>query len=101
MPIRIHTLLIATPQGKRRDEPQHIAHTRQVGELPVGAVAAAAHGPGGEGAPGEKQSEDDRGETSATRERTVAKSGHSRSREGKEGEPSAATERISANIKYR
>ena len=64
--------LVATLEGQRRDEPQHIARMLQRGELTVGAVAAAAHGPGDEGSSGHRRSEDDRGETSAVTERTVA-----------------------------
>ena len=36
---------ISTLQWQRRDESQHIAQLLQAGELPVGAVVTAAHGP--------------------------------------------------------
>ena len=43
--------------GKRRDKTEHIAQLPHGGELPVVAVAAAAHGPGDEGSR-QRRSED-------------------------------------------
>ena len=62
-PIRIQRLHVATLQGQRRDEAQHIARLLQGGELPVGSVATAAHGPGDEGTSRHGWPEDDGGES--------------------------------------
>ena len=64
---RIHGAHVATPQGKLRDEAQHIARPLHGGELPVGAVATVAHGPGDEGTSGHRRPEGDGGEISITK----------------------------------
>jgi len=92
---RIHGGHIATFQSQRRDEPQHIARLLQGGELPVDAVAHAAHGPRDEGTR-QTRPEGDSGESRAVSESTVANTGQS-VRECERGEPTAATERIGAN----
>ena len=55
--IGIYAGHITTPQGQRRDEPQHITKLLHGGELPVGAVATAAHNPGDEGSSGHGRAE--------------------------------------------
>ena len=40
---RIYAGQMATLNGERRDEPQHIARLLQRGEPPVGAMATVAH----------------------------------------------------------
>ena len=50
IPDRIYGGHIATLQDEHRDEPEYIVRVFQSGELPVGAVATAAHGPDNEGA---------------------------------------------------
>ena len=57
--VRIYVEHITLFQSERRDEPQHIAQLLHGGELPVGAVATAAHGPGDEGTSGHRRPEDD------------------------------------------
>ena len=84
---------VATPQGHHRDEPQYIARVLQSGELPVVAVATAAHDPGDEGCSGHRRPEDDGGESSALCESGDAELSQGvREREG--GETSAAKERF-------
>ena len=70
--IREHGGHVATLQGQRRDESQHIAQAHHGGELPVGAVAAVAHGPGDEGTSRHRRPEGDGGESSAVTERPFA-----------------------------
>ena len=55
-----HNLLVyENIAGTLRDDPQHITQSPQGGELPVGTVAAAAHGPGDECTSGYRWTEDD------------------------------------------
>ena len=64
---RIHSGHVPTRNCQRRDEPQHIAQALHGGELPVGAVATAAHGPGDEDIRHTRR-EDDRSESHAALE---------------------------------
>ena len=66
---------IATLHPQQRDEPQHIARILQDGELPVGAVATAAHGPGDEGTRRTTRPEEDVRKSSAVTERFFANRG--------------------------
>ena len=90
--IRIYAIHIATLHGQQRDEAQHIAQLLQRGELPVSAVATAAHGPGDEGTR-RGRTEDSGGESSAVFERKLANSVEVvREREG--GKPNTAFEGV-------
>ena len=91
--IRIHRGHVATPQGHHRDESQHITRVLQSGELPVGAVTTAAHGPGDEGSSGERRPKDDGGESSAVSESRVTNI-HQGVRECQGGETTAVSERF-------
>ena len=78
-------------------EAQHIARVLQGGELPVDAVAHAAHSPGDEGRrhtrhprPTRRRPEDYRGETRAVSENMTVNIGQ-RVRECEGGEPTAAS----------
>ena len=73
--MRIYIGHIATAKGQQRDELQHIAHPLQDGELPVGAVATAAHGPGDEGTRRTTRPEEDVRKSSAVTERFFANRG--------------------------
>ena len=66
--VPIHSVHIETLHSEHRDALQHIAQSLQDGEPPVGAVAAAAHGPGDEDTSRYRRSEDDGGEALAAAE---------------------------------
>ena len=89
VPIRTQTEHVATPKGQHCDESYHIAQLLRGGELSVGAVAAAAHGPGDEGSR-RPRPEDGRGEAGALTERALAHIAQ-RVRECDGGETSAST----------
>ena len=97
--MRIQRRHIATLQSHRRDEPYNVAGLLHGGELPVGAVTTAAHGPGDEGA-GDPRLEANGGECCAVFERTVTNF-RQILRESEGSDPTTSLETLWANCNQR
>ena len=93
---RIHAGHVPTRNSQLRDEPQHIAQVLHGGDLPVIAVATAAHDPGDEGGSRNRRAVFNMGECRAAVKRSRSDPSQ-RMREGEGRECTAPVKSTKAN----